>query len=93
MSANNMAACYSSTCTTFNLLPHLQVMSNLYGVMRDPKIWSEPEVFKPQRFLSDDGTVIRFEQWIPFSMGMLDLIGHYSHFNTCKKIYPLCATI
>ena len=45
------------------------VMSNLYAVHRDERIWDEPDVFKPSRFLDEEGRVLRREELIPFSVG------------------------
>ncbi len=45
------------------------VMSNLYSVHRDTRIWKDPYTFNPERFLDVDGKVHRREQLIPFSMG------------------------
>ena len=42
---------------------------NLYGMMRDPKVFPEPDKLKPERFIDDDGQLRRVEQWAPFSMG------------------------
>ena len=45
------------------------VMSNLYAVHRVERIWDQPDVFKPSRFLDDDGRVLRREELIPFGIG------------------------
>ena len=45
------------------------VMSNLYAVHNDERIWDQPDVFKPSRFLDDDGRVLRREELIPFGIG------------------------
>ncbi len=45
------------------------VMSNLYSVHRDTRVWKDPYTFNPERFLDEDGKVHRIEQLIPFSMG------------------------
>ena len=45
------------------------ILPNLYSVHMDPKLWPEPDHFKPERFLDDDGKVIRRAELIPFSVG------------------------
>ena len=50
------------------------VFSILYYILRDPDYWSEPNVFKPERFLTPDGSqVIKEERFIPFGIGKFDL--------------------
>ncbi|KAG8197710.1 hypothetical protein JTE90_001634 [Oedothorax gibbosus] len=45
-------------------------IANIHAVHNDPDYWDEPEIFKPERFLSADGKeVVKNECWIPFSMG------------------------
>jgi len=46
-----------------------QVLINLYAVHMDPKVWKDPEIFRPERFLDSDGQVIGRESVIPFSLG------------------------
>ena len=45
------------------------VMSNLYAVHRDETVWDEPDVFKPSRFLNENGRIVRQEELIPFCIG------------------------
>lgn len=45
------------------------VMSNLNSVHRDPNLWPDPEAFKPDRFLDENGKVVNREKMIPFSTG------------------------
>ncbi|XP_035670477.1 cytochrome P450 2J6-like isoform X1 [Branchiostoma floridae] len=52
-----------------------QVCMNLYTVHMDPKYFSEPEVFNPNRFLGDDGKVQKMEAFAPFSAGRRVCIG------------------
>ena len=50
------------------------VFSILYYILRDPDYWYEPNVFKPERFLTPDGSqVIKEERFIPFGIGNIDL--------------------
>ena len=45
------------------------VISNLWGVLHDPEVWPDPDVFKPERFIDDAGRVKVPKEWIPFSTG------------------------
>ena len=47
------------------------VMSNLYAVHRDDRIWEDPYQFKPSRFLDKNGEIVRRNELIPFSVGKL----------------------
>ncbi len=45
------------------------VMSNIWAIHHDPKIWDKPEEFRPERFLDEQGCIVRREELIPFSIG------------------------
>lgn len=45
------------------------IIENLYAVHHDPKLWGDPENFRPERFLDAEGHVIKPEYLIPFSTG------------------------
>ena len=45
------------------------IVSNLWAVHRDPELWKDPCVFRPERFLDDNGDVCNREELIPFSIG------------------------
>ncbi|XP_072041379.1 cytochrome P450 2J4-like [Amphiura filiformis] len=51
------------------------IISNLWGVLHDPEVWSDPNVFKPERFLGRDGQVDLPKEWIPFSTGRRVCLG------------------
>ncbi|CAG5133344.1 unnamed protein product [Candidula unifasciata] len=55
------------------------ILVNQYAIMRDPRHWDNPEVFKPERFLEENGTKVRtrLQSWIPFSIGPRNCIGEF----------------
>ena len=47
-------------------------MANLWGFMKDSDVWSEAEMFRPERFLetSDTGVkLVRHDQFVPYGLG------------------------
>ena len=47
-----------------------QVIPLIHAIHMDPKLWTDPEIFNPERFLSTDGKrVIKPEYFIPFGVG------------------------
>ncbi|KAI6174303.1 Cytochrome P450 domain containing protein [Aphelenchoides besseyi] len=44
-------------------------------VLSDPKIFPEPEKFKPERFVDSEGKLKKFDELIPFSVGKRECIG------------------
>ena len=64
------SALANTTFRGYDIVKDSMIVANLYSVHFDPKTWGDPENFRPERFLSDDGkTVIRSEALIPFSVG------------------------
>ncbi|XP_072015409.1 cytochrome P450 2J4-like [Amphiura filiformis] len=51
------------------------IVSNLYSVTRDPSICDEPDVFKPERFLGEDGQVKKIPEQIVFGAGKRVCLG------------------
>ena len=60
-----------TTIQGYNIPQNTIVISNLWAVLHDPKIWNDPEVFKPERFLKEGGKVDLPKEWIPFSTGKI----------------------
>ena len=58
------------------------VMQNIWAVHFDSKLWGDPEVFRPERFLDENGRVVKPEYFIPFSVGKLDKL-HIFYQMTC----------
>jgi len=54
----------------FDILKGTLVFANLYQAHHDPKVWGDPEKFRPERFLNPDGTCMRrHESLMPFGAG------------------------
>ncbi|KAH9510279.1 cytochrome P450 2 sub U member 1 [Bulinus truncatus] len=51
------------------------VMPNLDAVLRSKEIWGDPETFRPERFLDEQGNIVKREELIPFSIGRRVCLG------------------
>ena len=45
------------------------VMVNLDSALRDVSAWGDPDVFRPDRFLDDKGSVVVKKDFLPFGIG------------------------
>ncbi|XP_025087471.1 cytochrome P450 1A1-like [Pomacea canaliculata] len=55
------------------------VLINLYSVLHDKETWVDPEKFRPERFLLDNGQLdkVKAEQVIVFSLGRRRCVGEF----------------
>ena len=44
---------------------------NVFGIHRSDKIWEDGEVFRPERFLNDQGELVNTEKIMPFGYGKI----------------------
>ncbi|CAL8126604.1 unnamed protein product [Orchesella dallaii] len=52
------------------------IFPNLYHIHYNPEIWGDPEAFRPERFLSEDGKVFKKnENLMPFQTGRRQCVG------------------
>jgi len=51
------------------------VIANIWSAQMDPNVWSDPEQFKPERFLDDTGAVTNRHNMIAFSIGKRACLG------------------
>jgi cytochrome P450 len=38
----------------------------------DPKIWGDPENFRPERFLDESGSLLKQNALVPFGLGKIN---------------------
>ncbi len=63
------------------------VIANYWGANMDESVWSDPQEFKPERFLNDKGEFINAEKILSFAIGKATISVHpYSH---VLNLYPL----
>ncbi|XP_046585104.1 cytochrome P450 2U1-like [Haliotis rubra] len=53
----------------------VQVIAMLDSVLQDPDVWGDPDNFRPDRFLDDNGKVVKKDEFIPFSLGRRVCLG------------------
>ncbi|XP_066264684.1 cytochrome P450 2U1-like [Branchiostoma lanceolatum] len=59
----------------FDIPANTFVIPNLWSAMTDPEVTPDPETFNPDRFLDEDGSLVRPEWLIPFSLGRRQCLG------------------
>ncbi|XP_076452182.1 cytochrome P450 1A1-like [Babylonia areolata] len=72
---------HSTTCDTtlqgYDIPEGTVVLVNLYSAFMDEKVWGDPKIFRPQRFLDSEGQLDRglVEQVPAFSLGRRRCVG------------------
>jgi len=66
-----------------------EVVISPYLLHRSPALWSDPESFRPERFLKDDGESVSKLGFIPFGAGPRKCIGN--HLATIEAIVILAS--
>ena len=52
------------------------IFANIYASHHNPRIWGDPQNYRPERFLSDDGkTCTKNKAWMPFGTGKRQCMG------------------
>ena len=60
----------------FNIPKGSWICVNQYHILNDPEVWEDPENFRPERFLSEDGkSVVKNEAMCIFSFGPRRCVG------------------
>lgn len=66
------------------------VITNLYSAHMDPTVWAEPEIFRPERFLDENGKIFGKERMISFSMGKRTCIGEQL---ARQEMFLICSSL
>jgi hypothetical protein len=45
------------------------IMPNYWGANMDESVWSDPHEFKPERFLNEEGEVVKADKILSFGIG------------------------
>ncbi|XP_063916421.1 cytochrome P450 2U1-like isoform X2 [Zophobas morio] len=59
----------------FPIMKDTTIIPLLWAIHMDPKVWKNPEEFRPERFLNDDGKFYKPETFLPFQTGKRICIG------------------
>ncbi|KAK7507572.1 hypothetical protein BaRGS_00001507 [Batillaria attramentaria] len=74
---------HATTCDTtlngYDIPEGTVVLVNLYSIYMDEELWGDPDNFRPERFLTEDGELDRskVEQVTPFSLGRRRCVGEF----------------
>ena len=73
------ALLHSTTATThlesYVLPKGTHILPNLTAVLMDPNVFPNPDQFKPERFLNQDGTFVPHPNVVPFGVGKRRCLG------------------
>jgi len=69
-----MILCFESRKTS-KLSFGFQVIGNLLGAHFDAEVFEEPDKFKPERHLDENGNFVKSKYVIPFSLGPRQCLG------------------
>ncbi|KAL3862687.1 hypothetical protein ACJMK2_008640 [Sinanodonta woodiana] len=59
----------------FHIPKGMQIFPDINSVLSDPKVWGDPENFRPERFVNEEGTLLKPDEFIPFFTGRRNCIG------------------
>ena len=94
----------STTFRGYNIpADNTNIMANIYGAHMDPRVFPNPEQFRPSRYFNDQGEFVKSDAVIPFSMGKAPIIiicvtverALYLYTDLCKVQYlvDLCPLV
>lgn len=45
------------------------VLTGLYSYHNDPDVWGDPNIYRPERFLDENGALLKKDFTLPFGAG------------------------
>ena len=54
---------------TYTVLQNTMVLTGLHSYHNDPDVWGDPHVYRPERFLDENGTLLKKDFTLPFGAG------------------------
>nr|CAD7432631.1 unnamed protein product [Timema monikensis] len=64
-----------TTLHNYHIPQNTVVVYSLWSVHMDPEHWGDPHVFRPERFLDDDGGLVTSDWLFPFALGRRRCMG------------------
>jgi len=66
-----------TTLQGYSIPKDTTVLTNLWSLHHDPEIWDDPDAFRPQRFLDEEGNFVppKADRFLPFSAGRRVCLG------------------
>ncbi|XP_068654799.1 xanthotoxin 5-hydroxylase CYP82C4-like [Aristolochia californica] len=77
----------------FHVPAGTRIIANLYKLHRDPRVWLEPEEFRPSRFLTshrDMDVRGKHFEFVPFGSGRQMCPGSLGLCRLCTSAWPVC---
>ncbi|XP_036326022.1 probable cytochrome P450 305a1 [Rhagoletis pomonella] len=68
-------ALWNTTLEGYSVPKNTTILIGLRSVHMDKEHWGDPENFRPQRFIDDEGKVLRDEYFMPFGQGRRRCLG------------------
>ncbi|KAK4873493.1 hypothetical protein RN001_015522 [Aquatica leii] len=65
----------STVLEEYDIPKDTTVLINLHAVLMNKDVWGDPDVFRPERFLDENGQICIAEEFLPFSMGKRRCLG------------------
>ena len=66
-----------STIEGYHVPKGAQLMASVFCLHRQPDVFEDPESFKPERHVNDDGTLKKFANFMPFGVGKACYVKKY----------------